>query len=94
MQLKVKINLEKIVFELNIIMIMLYTLFYCISPSAANKIVIFDLILTLFYLIRYMARVGKTNKFIVFNGLVLFYILGCKFRYKKSKFNTYSLLYF
>lgn len=94
MQLKVKINLEKIVFELNIIMIMLYTLFYCISPSAANKIVIFDLILTLIYLIRYMARVGKTNKFIVFNGLVLFYILyTAVYVYPEYLFNSYFYAY-
>ena len=70
-----KISLKRIVFELCIIMPLLYTFVYMVNNGNANKLIIIDLILTYILLILNLAKRGKRNLFIILNGGVVSYAM-------------------
>lgn len=70
-----KLSFKKIVFELSLIMPMLYTLVYCFKASLANKLVILQLIFSYFLINSIYSKKRKSIKFFLLNFLLAIFLL-------------------
>ena len=70
-----KLNIRKITYELCMAMPAIFTGLYCIRDNMANKATIVLLLFSYLLLNSYYMRCGKKTKFIIFNSLIVIYIV-------------------